>query len=424
MAEVSADKWKKSLISYVLEHGDDLGFTRHFWKGCEPIEADIIQYWKFTSAVQLADEGCNNGQISVNVRASSTAIYYWRHLIKLPKLAHYLKAFLGLGVPPEGCRWLSMECAHGYGIPIGVFLSVPLEINSWSQVADLLEQLPHLGEAPAQHSREYLIGFLLGILIGDAAKGKSKHGSSHRHIGLVLSKKYDTNLLIGEFSSLCARSVGLRMHRIEDFHRPKNKPNGFYAWVSQASPLIDWIFNVALGLKDGELTTYDPIRADWMLLAPREFRVGLIQGIAESDGSVSIASQTVEFWVDPHRDLLEKLLALEGLKAFRSRQALAITKSQAIASFAVPIFNPTLRTVRYKRHELMATAQRLDREERVPEHLRKEIMTLRRQGLSVPTIVERLAEFRGVLVSFEAAQRWAKKARPEKIVSQGSDDDL
>ena len=131
----------------------------------------------------------------------------------------------------------------------------------------------------------------------------------------------------------------------------------------------------------------------------------------------------MEFWVDPHRDLLEKLLALEGLKAFRSREALAITKSQAIASFAVPIFNPTLRTVRYRRHELMATSQRLDREERVPEHLRKEIMALSRQDLSVPTIVERLAETRGVLVSFEAAQRWAKKVGPGNADSHGKDDD-
>jgi hypothetical protein len=259
-------------------------------------------------------------------------------------------------------------------------------------------------------------------LIGDAAKTKSKRGASHRHIGLVLSKKYDTNVLIGDFSSLCARSVGLRMHRIEDFARPKHKPNGFYAWVSQASPLIDWIYNIALGLKDGELTTYDSIHADWMLLAPREFRVGLIQGIAESDGSVSIASQTIEFWVDPHRDLLEKLLALEGLKAFRSRQALAITKSQAIASFSVPIFNPTLRTVRYRRHELMATAQRLDREDRIPEHLRAETMALSQQGLSVPTIVERLAETKGVLVSFEAAKRWAKKTRLVKPSSQCDQD--
>jgi hypothetical protein len=132
----------------------------------------------------------------------------------------------------------------------------------------------------------------------------------------------------------------------------------------------------------------------------------------------------VEFWVNPHRDLLEKLLALEGLKAFRSRQALAITKSQAIASFSVPIFNPTLRTVRYKRHELMATTRKLDREDRIPEHLRAEITALSQQGFSVPTIIERLAETRGVLVSFEAAQRWAKKAGLWKPGGQGSDDNL
>jgi hypothetical protein len=424
VTEVSADDWKEGLISYVLAHGDNLDFTRHFWKGCEPIEADIIQYWKFTTTLRLANEGRHRDLIAEDVTASSASIYYWRHLVKLPKLAYYLKAFLARGVPREGYRWLTMECSHGHGIPIGPFLEIPLQVNSWSQIAGTLKQLPNLEDAPSHQSRDYLLGFLLGILMGDAAKTKSKHGASHRHIGLVLSKKYDTNVLIGDFSSLCARSIGLRMHRIEDLARPKNKPNGFYAWVSQASPLIDWIYNVALGLKDGELTTYDPVRADWMLLAPREFRVGLIQGIAESDGSVSVASQTVEFWVDPHRDLLEKLLALEGLKAFRDRQVLAITKSHAIASFSVPIFNPTLRTVRYKRHELMATAQRLDREDRIPEILRKEIMTLSQQGLSVPTIIERLAETRGVLISFEAGQRWAMKAGSEKPDTRDSDNDL
>ena len=424
MTEAPADDWKEELTSYVIERGDNLDFTRYFWKGCEPIEADIIQYWKFTTALRLTRAGCHKEQVSADVTASSSTVYTWQHLVQLPKLAHYLKAFLGLGVPPEGCRWLSMECSHGYGIPIGVFLKVPLEVKSWSQIAEVLNQLPRLDEGPSQHSREYLFGFLLGILMGDAAKTKSKHGASHRHIGLVLSKKYDTNLLIGEFTSLCARSVGLRMHRTEDFPRPKNKPYGFYSWVSQASPLIDWIYNVALGLKDDELTTYDSVRADWMLLAPREFRVGLIQGIAESDGSVSIASQTIEFWVDPHRDLLKSILALEGLKSFKTREALTITKTQAIASFAVPIFNPTLRTIRYKRHELMATTRRLGKKDRLPEHLRKEIMDLSRQGLSVPTIVERLAEIKGVLISFEAAQRWAKKTRLVEPGSQSNDDDV
>lgn len=174
--------------------------------------------------------------------------------------------------------------------------------------------------------------------------------------------------------------------------------------------MIDWIYNVALGLKDGELTTYDPVRADWMLSAPREFRIGVINGIAESDGSVAIASQEVEFWVDPHRGLLRRLLEMEGLRVFNSRQVLSLSKSQARDSFRVPIFSPSLRTVRFQRHEIIATARVLRREERLPEEVRTEIMQLSSAGLSVPDIVEKIAVSRKVLVSFEAAQRWARKA--------------
>lgn len=193
--------------------------------------------------------------------------------------------------------------------------------------------------------------------------------------------------------------------------KPAGKPNGFFQWVSQASAVIDWLYNVALGLRDEELTTYDSVRAEWMLSAPREFRVGLINGIAESDGSVAIASQEIEFWVDPHRDLLRRLLEMEGLRAFNNRQALSISKTHAIRSFQVPIFCPNLRTVRYQRHEVMATARTLRREERIPEEVRQEIMALSVQGLSVPQIVEQIARARRLLLSFQAVQRWARKAR-------------
>jgi hypothetical protein len=418
----SEDGWKESLISYVLEHGDSLDFTRHFWKGCEPIENDIIQYWKFSSAMRLVDQGYNNKEIAVLAKASASTIYTWRNLCQLPKIAHYLRVYLKLGAPREGFRWLTTECSHGYGIPVGRFLTVPLEIRRWQEVADVLSQLQDLNDQPTEHPRDYLLGFLVGIMMGDAAKSRSASGSSHRHIGFVLSKKYETNLMIGDFTALCARSVGLRMHRTEDLAKPAIKPNGFYEWVSQASPFVDWMYNVLLGLRDDELTTYDSVRADWMLLAPRDFRIGLIQGIAESDGSVSVASQIVEFWVDPHRDLLKKLLAMEGLHAFNNRQALSLSKIQAIKSFAVPIFNPQLRTVRYRRHEIMATARRLTRFERLSDDLRSSIMTMSAQGLSTPEIIEKIAEERKILISFEAGQRWARKARSANAEAYGLED--
>jgi len=181
----------------------------------------------------------------------------------------------------------------GHSVPLGPMIQVPTAISCWRDVATVLAQLRPLKDEGIDLSREYLFGFFVGMIIGDAAKSREK--TWHRHLGLVLSKRYGTNKRIGDFTCICARNFGLRMHAVKDQPKPGNKPHGFYAWVSQASPLVDWIFNVVLGLKDGERTTYDSVRMDWALGAPVDFRRGLVQGIAESDGSVSIASQTVEF---------------------------------------------------------------------------------------------------------------------------------
>jgi len=249
------------------------------------------------------------------------------------------------------------------------------------------------------------------MIIGDAHK--PKQGRGHRHIDLVLSKKYETNVKIGEFTSYCANQFGLRMERHNDKPKPKNKPHGFFEWSSQSSPLIDWIFNVGIGLRDGEHTTYDPIHLDWAFDSPVDFRVGLIHGIAESDGSVSIASQTVEFWVIPDWDFMIRLLASFGLRAFRNREAVSLVKSQAIDSFKVPVFAPHLQTVRYQRLQVMATTRKLQKNDRLSKDLRSEITRLATEGNSVPKIVELVAKTRGVLVSFEAAQRWAMKGEPQ-----------
>jgi hypothetical protein len=186
--------------------------------------------------------------------------------------------------------------SHGHAIPLGQFIQVLKTIHVWDEVDEMLSQIKPMGEETTRFTKAYLFGFLVGIVIGDAHKPKQGHG--HRHLNLVLSKKYETNLKIGEFTCFCANQFGLRMTRFEDMPKPPHKPHGFFVWSSQSSPLMDWTFHVGIGLADGQHTTYDVIDADWAL-APHDFRLGLIQGIAESDGSVSIASQIVEFWVIP-----------------------------------------------------------------------------------------------------------------------------
>jgi hypothetical protein len=405
MRETSGDE-VDNVTGYILENGDDVGFTRFFWKGCEPLPRDLENYSKFASITKGFARGIEPKRMDMGVGLGSA--HSWARQDAMPKLGHYLKAFLELGLPTEGRLWLTLECTHGYANPIGQFVQVPTKIESWRDVQGVLTQITPLGEGTTKFSREYLFGFFVGMIIGDAHK--PKQGRGHRHVSITLSKKYDTNVAIGDFSSFSAHQFGLRMERRPDLPKPEDKPHGFYVWTSQSSPLIDWIFNVVLGLNDDQHTTYDAVRMDWALEAPIDFRLGLLHGIAESDGSVNVASQEVEFWVIPDWDFMIKLLATFGLRGFRNREAVTLSKSQAINSFRVPVFSPHLRTARYQSHELMATTPTLERRDRLPEDVRADIMRLAKEGMSVPRIVVEIARTKKLLVSFEAAQRWAKKS--------------
>jgi len=405
---VADGKVKQRLVEYVLEHGDDLAFTKYFWKECEFLPPDVVQYGRFAEAQRLIRQGRTQLEIAEHVGVSKSTAYSWSRVGMMPKLCHYLAAFLTLGNPIGSNVWLTLEQTHGHGVPIGQFIQVPTAIHSWQDIDDVIRNIVPLGDPLTGLSREYLFGFLIGIIIGDAHKPKQGH--SHRHIDLTLSKKYETNVKIGDFTTLCARQFGLRMERFEDIPKPENKPHGFFNWRSQSSPLIDWIFNVVIGLNYGQHTTYDSIHMDWAFDSPRDFRIGLVQGIAESDGSVSVASQTVEFWVIPDWDFMIKLLASHGLRAFRNREAVSLVKRQAILSFGIPVFSEQLRTVRYQLLQLLATTPKLERKDRLPEFVRAEIARLAVEGYSVPRIIEQVARSHSLLVSFEAAQRWARKA--------------
>jgi len=247
----------------------------------------------------------------------------------------------------------------------------------------------------------------MGIMIGDASK--KRQAGWHRHLELSLSKKYDTNELIGDFTSECARGIGIRMKRMTDRPAYNGKPYGFYVWESQSTTLVDWMFNACLGLKDDELTTYNSVRMNWALRAPDDFRSGLLQGLAESDGSVNIASQAVEFWIGPNWGFVKQLLLTFGVKSFRNREALSVVKSQTARLFDIPAFSPILRTVRYRRLERLAQSKRIRHGRRIPLEIRQAISKMGQERMSVPEISNRvLGEF-GILLTFEAVQRWARR---------------
>jgi len=402
---VPDEELQQRVANHLIKNGDDLSFTKFFWKECEPLPNEVRTYSEYVSLFRPL-----RAPLPIRAGANPRRDFGFERVSvsKPPKLGLYLAALLSLGEPSPGFVWLNTECSHGYANPIGDYLQVPRAISNWKDVQTVLDQVRSLADSTPNFTKAYMFGFLVGMIIGDGHKPKQGHG--HRHLNVTLSKKYDTNLKIGDFTTFCANQLSLRMERKADLPKPEDKPFGFYVWTSQSSPLMDWIFNVVLGLNDGQHTTYDPIRMDWAFEAPLEFRLGLLHGIAESDGSVSVASQTVEFWVIPDWDFMIRFLASFGLNGFRNREAVSMVKSQAVRSFEIPVFAAHLRTVRFELHELMAKTPRLERKDRLPEDVRTEIMRLASEGVSIPRIVVQIARTNNLLVSFEAAQRWAKKS--------------
>ena len=159
------DSLNNKLVEYVIEKGNDLGFTKYFWKGCEPLQSDIERYRKSVSVLKSASAGLGVSQTARRFGVRHSTVYRWAKLEQMPKLAHYLKAFLKLGVPQPSRVWLTLESSHGYAVPVGQFAHVPTQIKDWSDVQELLIQLQPIERLPSEFDRNYLFGFLLGMII-------------------------------------------------------------------------------------------------------------------------------------------------------------------------------------------------------------------------------------------------------------------
>lgn len=57
---------------------------------------------------------------------------------------------------------------------------------------------------------------------------------------------------------------------------------------------------------------------------------------------MSIASQAVGFWMGPSKDFVVKLLGTFGLRGFGNREAITLSKSQAIKDFEIPVLSPEI----------------------------------------------------------------------------------
>lgn len=186
------------IMSHVEEHGKDTSFTGFFWKRCEAHAREVERYLLYVDCLLMHGQGKSPSEISKRTGVGVQSVRAWTNFRQRPKLAHFLTMYLELKRPRPNWVWLSVNNASGHAIPRGPMVEVPASITDWKDVTDVLSQLEPLEPLAGLLTREYLFGFLVGMIIGDAAK--SRTGDWHRHLGLSLSKKYGTNVKIGEFT--------------------------------------------------------------------------------------------------------------------------------------------------------------------------------------------------------------------------------
>lgn len=202
-----------------------------------------------------------------------------------------------------------------------------------------------------------LMYYLLGWLVGDAGKNfSSKHPWAR--VELSLTRRHPQNLQLGNFVMNCISLLGIPCGRIKDGQPCSREPYGSYRWMSYFSEVFFWFHTACLGLEKGQLTSYDPVRMDWLLTASPDSILWFLRGIADSDGTVNVRNKVVAITSEPNGPLFVNLFATMGVRAMihksKGYDCVSISVSDAAR---VQIFNPELETHRNRLLSKLASAQ-------------------------------------------------------------------
>jgi len=377
-------------------------------------------YNRFLEILRLSNAGLNGEEIGSILNMNNVRAYLTGR--KKSFLTNLRAEHDKIGKPRVGHQWLPVGLKPR-GTPDGTWIQVPTRITDVDEINSMLAQRtasPNAFSAMSEFGykspeelvgeKTALFGFLVGAFIGDAGKhpkGESRFQS--KAISLVLSQKKQNSYRFGQFTTLCARaSLGLEMHRISDAPATKLRfsDSACFRWISPASPFVGWLFHVCLGLAPEELTTYDPVRMDWLPATPNTFKAAVLQGVSESDGWVDAGDDTACFVSSPNTALFSSVLNSLGLRHRVDHQAVDVTRVPTEDAAKVPMFNPRIRSVYFEQLEVMSHARRLPERKRLPDEVIQWIRELATETRTLSSICLELARVHGIKVTSQTVRRY------------------
>jgi hypothetical protein len=233
--------------------------------------------------------------------------------------------------------------------------------------------------------------YLLGWFLGDLGKHYRNESKMIMDVDIQLTRKHRENLSLGEYVIACARRLGIGGKRTLDRPSSNSSPNGAFCWAFQRHRMFSWFHLACLGLKWRERTSYHKVRMDWMLHAPREFRLWFLRGLADSDGDVHFRDKSVDITTSPNtgfvKALLDSLNVHSVVRFTRGYGAITIRADQAMR---IAIFNPEVNT--YRRELLVKLVGASVYPRRWPGWLKEKVDRLGRLGLTKREICERILD--------------------------------
>jgi hypothetical protein len=402
---------------------EDFSFLDYFYE-MHFDEKEKKKFSDFFRAIELRKQKNFASAIADVTNLPKHTIEKWLFGKNIPFVIRLFQHYKKIGKPKKGCQWLSINSTRG-GLFTGPWVQVPLKINAFEEVEYALNQLKEIENfqvlkkkfgIKTAEQKELLFAYLLGMLIGDSSKPAIKRKNrTTRCITIRLTTAHESNELLGEFTSLCANVLGLRMKKCKNCPAGKCNTNPFYTWISQSSPLIQWVFKACLGLEDNGRTTYDKIKADWLLTVPREFRICFLQGLADSDGFVDLSAQHAAVITHPNTNLIEKIFDSLGVRTRRwliTQTGLWCLVVSIKDAFELPLFSPEVKSYRYQKVIKLFNAKRIIGH--FPAWLGKKVDDNIKAGITGTKLMEKILDEDGVAIRTKSINRRKKKMESKK----------
>jgi len=384
---------------------------------------DMVMYNRFLDILRLSKNGLNGDEIGRILHVNNVRKYLTCD--RMSFLTNLRARLDKLGPPKEDRSWLPLNL-RPRGTPGDDWIQVPKSPLKYECVADfiygvreaetdpaLLREFGFISPFELQQEKVNLFAFLLGAIVGDF--GKDLRGTTRfpsMRLSLVLSTNKPNSFRFGTFAALCANvSLDLKMRRMKNLPISKSRfgKTECFAWISPTSPLVAWIFHDCLGLKVGETTTHDPVRMDWLLNTPRDFRVHFIQGLAESDGWPDAGDDVTKVVSSPNTKLFRQLFDHLGCHVQTANQPpVQLLRCGTEEAAKLPFFNPRIHSNLYKDMQTLANAKRYPERLRLPQETINMIRELSRSSSSANEVCLNLARKTGSKVSADTVRKYTR----------------